>query len=411
MNTSGFFMRIESLLILSSGFLPGRWRRKLRRVLYLQMTRRLSFMDIRDTERYTLLEQHGDIHRLERDNLWLVTGFGLADEILQAGPDFVKVRQTNQLDRYNMFQLAPADEHERMQRFLMAAFTKKMLAEDADYISSLSLEIFEALPLEGAFDLHRRFSVIISYYTVCRFLGISASSAQEALQQHAPDRIDLYFPDNFTDWLRALLLEPESGDSHRFINVLRRTISEGVYTPDQAYELLNIVWNGFMGTTPIMLSLIFEYVTTQGLYPTKDDGSDDSWILRLTDEVLRMRPVILKIIRKATRDAELGGVKIKEGDRLLIDLKTVNRDGRQFSVPDTFSIDDNRKRHLSFGAGAHRCLGMQMARHGARYILTPLMERFRTLIFIYSEWLDMETPLTFIHYPEKTSYRIRSVRK
>lgn len=405
------FKRVNKDLILISEKIPGPWRSMLRKRLYRATVKHTSFMEIRDKEQYQLLREHGDIHRLDKDGVWLVTGFELADLIVRDTRGFVKVRQTEKLDKYNMFQLAAPDAHERMQHFLMSAFTKKMLADDAEFISDLSLSMFDAIPHDIPIDLHRRFCIQISYRSVCRILGIHDDVAKEAYNSFVPTCLDLTFPDHFEGWLRALLLEPRSGDDGRLINLLRQTILDGVYTPDQAFELLNIVWNGFLGTMPILLSLAFEHVTTPYLIAIDEDLADGSWALRLTDEVVRMRPVILKIIRKATRDAELGGVKIKEGDRLLIDLKTVNRDGRQFSMPDTFSIDDNRQRHLSFGAGAHRCLGMQMARHSARYILTPLRERFRALTFIHSEWLDMETPLTFIHYPEKTSYRIRSVLK
>lgn len=401
----------ESLLIaLSSGRMTV-WRRLLRRYLYDNITHRRSFMDIRDEGRYTLLREHGDVHWMERDGIWLITGFYCADQVLQDQQGFVKIRQTAQLDRYNMFQLAPPAEHARMQRFLMAAFTKKILAEDSEYISSLASKLFESLPRDVDIDLHREFSVIISYHSVCRFLGIESNAVRDALARYAPRQIDLSFPDYFISWLRSLLLEPESGDSQRFVNVLRRSISEGIYTHDEAYELLNIVWNGFMGTTPIMLSLLFEHIARFGLKGDAEGLGDDSWTLRLTDEVLRIRPVILKIIRRATRDSCLGGMKIRENDRVLIDLKMVNRDCRHFVSPEVFSVDDNRQRHLSFGAGAHRCMGMQMARHSARFILAPLADQLKSLEFIESDWMDMETTLTFIHYPVMTKYRINSSGK
>lgn len=391
--------------------IPVVCRAAFRKRLYHYMTAHRSFIDIRDHALYKLLYEQGDIHRLERDQVWLVTGFRLADQILQDKDVFVKVRQTQQLDRFNMFQLAPPEEHERMQRFLMAAFTKRMLAEDAAYISELSLSIFDALPVDRPFDLHRKFSVIISYHSVCRFLGIETTSVRSALRECTPPFIDLSFPDHFTEWLRALLLERETGDPERFINVLRRTIREGIYTPEEAYELLNNVWNGFMGTTPIMLTLIFEQVTSQRQTASSIEMSDESWVFRLTDEVIRMRPVIMKIIRKATRDVVLDGISVKAGDRLLIDLRAVNRDIRHFPMPYDFSVEENRQRHLSFGAGAHRCMGMQMARHSARFILSPLVDRFRSLKYIHAEWMDMETPLTFIHYPQQTRYQIYSDRK
>lgn len=387
------------------------WRRFIRGVIYRQMIRHRSFIDIRDEDRYELLREHGHIHRLDQDAIWLVTGFDLADRIVRENNGFVKVRQTEKLDRYNMFQLAEPKAHERMQRFLMATFSKEILLSDAAFISRLSTSLFDELPFAQPFDLHRRFCIPISYRAVCRILGIADTAAAKAFQTYAPVHLDLTFPDHFEGWLRALIVAPPSGEEARLINVLRHAVLNGEYTPDQAFELLNIVWNGFLGTMPIMLSLIFEHVTTRGLSPDTEDVSEDSWLLRLADEVVRMHPVILKIIRRATRDADLDGVKIKEGDKLLIDLRIINRDASQFRAPEVFSIEENRQRHLSFGAGAHRCLGMQMARHSARFILSPLIVRFQSLRFLQSAWLDMETPLTFIHYPEHSRYQIFGQRK
>ena len=79
------------------------------------------------------------------------------------------------------------------------------------------------------------------------------------------------------------------------------------------------------------------------------------------EEMLRNESAV-SMGRRVTRDTELGGVKLKAGDQLLVVLAGANRDGRQFTEPDEVRIDRAPNRHLAFGSGPHRCLGSHLAR-------------------------------------------------
>ena len=80
-----------------------------------------------------------------------------------------------------------------------------------------------------------------------------------------------------------------------------------------------------------------------------------------------------RIVRKTH---EVRGVTLKEGDRLFAIINAANRDSAQF--PDANRVDLARQpnRHLTFGQGAHFCLGAQLARLEARVALPALVERF-----------------------------------
>jgi cytochrome P450 len=79
--------------------------------------------------------------------------------------------------------------------------------------------------------------------------------------------------------------------------------------------------------------------------------------------------------RRATRDTELAGVPISEGDRVLVVLASANRDDSEFDQPDVVRITREPNRHLSFGAGPHRCLGSHLARVEIRIALEELHKR------------------------------------
>ncbi|HZC25503.1 MAG TPA: cytochrome P450 [Actinopolymorphaceae bacterium] len=92
-------------------------------------------------------------------------------------------------------------------------------------------------------------------------------------------------------------------------------------------------------------------------------------------ELLRLDPSFVSVGRTAVRDAELGGQRISKGDKVLIHWASANRDTREFPHPDGFDPDRERNRHLSFGAGPHRCAGSNLARMNMRIALEELLGR------------------------------------
>jgi cytochrome P450 len=92
-------------------------------------------------------------------------------------------------------------------------------------------------------------------------------------------------------------------------------------------------------------------------------------------ELLRLDPPFVSVGRTAVRDAELGGHPIARGDKVLIHWASANRDGGEFGDPDRFDLGRERNRHLSFGAGPHRCAGSNLARMNLRIALEELLRR------------------------------------
>jgi cytochrome P450 len=89
--------------------------------------------------------------------------------------------------------------------------------------------------------------------------------------------------------------------------------------------------------------------------------ADPAVIPGAVEEILRIEAAIAAG-RRATRDVELGGVSIAEGDQLLLMLCSANRDPDVFAHPTDFDINRSPNRHLSFGSGVHRCLGSHLGR-------------------------------------------------
>jgi cholest-4-en-3-one 26-monooxygenase len=79
--------------------------------------------------------------------------------------------------------------------------------------------------------------------------------------------------------------------------------------------------------------------------------------------------------RIATRDAELRGRKIREGDRVVLFYASANRDEEMFPDAHRFDVGRNPNEHLAFGIGPHFCLGANLARLEITVMFEELLRR------------------------------------
>jgi cytochrome P450 len=87
---------------------------------------------------------------------------------------------------------------------------------------------------------------------------------------------------------------------------------------------------------------------------------------------------------------EMGGRQLKGGDRVYAWMNAANRDPRRFPDPDRFDIERPDNRHLTFGHGAHFCLGAPLARLEGQIAFPRLFERLQRLELAADtfEWMD-----------------------
>ena len=103
--------------------------------------------------------------------------------------------------------------------------------------------------------------------------------------------------------------------------------------------------------------------------------ADRSLLPSAIEEMLRWVSPVNVFRRTATRDTELGGQQIREGDKLALFYASANRDETAFDEPDTFDIARTPNDHLSFGIGPHFCLGANLARLEIRIMFEEILRR------------------------------------
>jgi len=102
---------------------------------------------------------------------------------------------------------------------------------------------------------------------------------------------------------------------------------------------------------------------------------DRSLLPGIVEEAIRWTTPVQHFMRTAARDVELGGQKIRAGDWLMMNYVSANHDPEHFVDPRRFDAARSPNRHLAFGAGAHQCLGLHLARLEMRILFEVLLDR------------------------------------
>jgi len=94
-------------------------------------------------------------------------------------------------------------------------------------------------------------------------------------------------------------------------------------------------------------------------------------------EIVRYQSPVAHMRRTALEDVEVGGKKIKKGDRVVMWYVSGNRDKDVIADPDTFRIDRDRPRHhVAFGFGIHRCMGNRSSELQLKVLWEEIAKRF-----------------------------------
>lgn len=93
------------------------------------------------------------------------------------------------------------------------------------------------------------------------------------------------------------------------------------------------------------------------------------------EELLRFDGPIKAVIRWVKGDVEIGGERIRRGQRVYLCLASANRDSQRFVDAKTLRLDRNPNPHIAFGKGIHACIGAQLARMETRIALDTIIRR------------------------------------
>ena len=322
-------------------------------------------------------------------SLFTVTSHELAQQVLTDSVRFSSAGYATTIGHVmgrTILEMDPP-EHQRHRALVARAFRTRVLDQWSDAIIGATIsELIDAFAADGHADLVPQLTFPFPVRVIARILGLPEADWPRFLRLSteliavmrnrdravaAGQELRGYFAEIIADRRRhtrddlvSQLIAAEV-DGHRL-------------SDDEIYPFLLLLLPAGAETTYRSSSnLLFGLLSD----PAQLDAvrADPGLVSQAIEEALRWETPLLTVARTATQDVELGGASIPEGGFVAVSLGAANRDPRRYPDPDGFDILREDKQHISFGDGAHKCLGMHLARLEMRVLLNAVLDRLPEL--------------------------------
>lgn len=142
----------------------------------------------------------------------------------------------------------------------------------------------------------------------------------------------------------------------------------------EVVAIIDLLLDGGVDTTQALLGSAFIFL---GRNPRQRRRlMDEPGLLPdATEEFLRLFAPQQGLARTVTKDVEVGGAKMKKGDKVFLCWASGNRDESEFERADQAVFEREHNRHMTFGMGFHRCMGSNLARTEIRVCLEEVLAR------------------------------------
>ncbi|MFE6055937.1 cytochrome P450 [Kitasatospora sp. NPDC056446] len=271
-------------------------------------------------------------------------------------------------------------EHARLRRMLTGEFMIKKVEALRPEIQRIADELLDAMT-EGRSeaDLVREFALPLPSLVICLLLGVPYRDhdffqecsrvllrRDSTAEEVATAQVRL--ADYLVELTESKRTDPDDG-------ILSRLAARGELNTEEIGAMGRLLLVAGHETTANMTALSVlallrnpDQLAHLRAHPEAVPGA--------IEELLRYLTIVHSgLIRAATEDVELGGVRIRAGEGVICMINTANRDEREFPDGDDLDLTRDARRHLAFGFGVHQCLGQPLARLELQIALDTVLRR------------------------------------
>lgn len=274
-------------------------------------------------------------------------------------------------------------DHLRQRRAVLAGFTPKAIRAFEERFALLADDGIRAAVERGSVDFVTDVAKPLSVHAIAEVLGLPEEERVRLLGW-----IDAYLDPARTLDSRALagVMQDLGNYCLGLIERFRRDPQDGVLSEIAGREELSdaelvAMFQIFFlaGSEPARnamshgLHTVLTVPTLWAWLRAHADRIPDTFV----EEVLRMATPFMYIRRTAVEEVSLHGCTIRPGDAVALLLASANHDPRQFSDPLVMDPERDPNAHLTFGTGAHFCLGAHVARMETRLVFEALLRGAR----------------------------------
>jgi cytochrome P450 len=352
---------------------------------------------------YRALREHAPVRRMPDGSLFLTrwadldrvyrdTRTFLSDKRVEFAPKFgtgtpLYAHHTTSL----VFNDAPL--HTRVRHLIMGALTPRAIAGMEPALAALVDRLLDAMAANGdRADLIGDYAAAIPVEVIGNLLGVPHAergplrgwslailgALEPVVGAEAAARGNAAVSE-FLDYLRDLVARRRARPGDPRTDVLTRLI-QGEETGERLTEaelLHNCIFllNAGHETTTNLIGNGLEALLR---FPAEKARllADPGLIGTAVEEVLRYESSNQLGNRRAAAETEIGGVRVAAGTPVTLCIGAANRDPGHFPDPERFDVGRTPNRHLAFGAGAHQCAGLALARLEGRVAIARFLARF-----------------------------------
>jgi cytochrome P450 len=356
----------------------------------------------------------------DRPGFWSVTGY---DDVMKVNADYETFssqrggilmgtqRSEMQLARASMDAMINMDApfHMQLRMEHMPYFTPSYLRALTQKVEVETTRLLDAMAAQGRCDLVAALSSQLPLFTLCEILGVpvedrpkfltwmhflemansfaaersGSSGGMEGAAADLPPEAKMFLDafqaaiSEMFEYGRHMLHKRRLDPQQDLMSAIARAQVDGALLADEYLDgsWLLIVFAG-NDTTRNTISGAMELLTQ---FPDQKAKLIERPELMpgAVNEIIRMVSPVIYMRRTATRDTEVGGQKIAQGEKVIMYYGAANRDPAVFANPDQFDIERaNADKHIGFGYGPHTCIGKQVAKLQLEAVYRQLLARF-----------------------------------
>ena len=281
-------------------------------------------------------------------------------------------------------------DHSRVRRPIQAALMRRVAAMKDD-VRAMVRDQLDLLPA-GRFDVVADYAMPIPIAVMGRVLGVDTSDAprfralsEAVLSVFEPNPTEAQRRENkaaavaILEYFDDALAERRARPRDDLVSdlIAEQAASGALSDAEIRVNCLNLLLGGNVTTADLIgngINLLLRHPDELAKLRV-----DPSLIGSAVEEILRFEPAVEGAQRVASRDLTLGGCPVRAHQVAAVVSPAANRDPAAFTDPHRFDIARREAPHITFGAGAHICIGAPLARLEAREAIWGLVERFPNL--------------------------------
>ncbi|HEX5367971.1 MAG TPA: cytochrome P450 [Dehalococcoidia bacterium] len=281
-------------------------------------------------------------------------------------------------------------QHTRYRHALEPFFTDDMMETFEPRCRAVATALVRDLLAQGETDAVTEFAEPFTLKSLCLFLGWPIQQWERLLGWTHGNQQAAFLRDRviaralariFTAFVHEELehhREAGATAPHDVTSSLMATTVDGKQLTDE--QIVSVVrnWTAGHGTVAAGLGILILHLAKHQDIQQRLRASP-SLIAAAVDEILRLDGPLVANHRTTTRDVEIDGRHISQGQRISLMWIAADRDPHAFDDPDRVRLDRDESGNLLFGQGIHDCMGASLARLEMRVALEELLARTRKI--------------------------------